>query len=239
MKKFLIFLSTITLILGMVWNVSATTFSGTAFGQWKDVISTESNDKYKVKNKDKGSIATFSWGTPAFHSSQENQFTFDGVGSDGDPKWTTASDTAFLVGDFSYRNGSTYNSAGIDGVTLDLTLSFTDPFVQSDSYNFDFSITNTPNNSGDSVMDGDIVSLSQTLSDFNFTYDGILYTLELLGFSKDDGATIVNNFSSPEGGIASAGVYAQITSNPVPEPGTMLLFGFGVLGLAGISRKSK
>lgn len=205
-------------------------FEGTATGSWINVVSTDAGDVYSVNNNDAGGIATFNWGTPAT-TAFDNQFSFDGSGSDGSPGWSTLDETAFLIGDFSYRNGSTFNSIGIDGVDLSIDLAITSPLGLLDTFAFDFSITNTPNTSGDPVLDGDIVTVTSSFSPTIFSYLGTDYTLELLGFSTDGGASITTDFSSPEGAIAAAGVYGRITQNfDVPEPSILAMMGIGLLG---------
>jgi hypothetical protein len=215
-------------------SAQAVTFSGIASGQWTNVVSTASDDIYGVVNNDIGSTAVFSWGA-SNQSSTPSVFTFDGVGSDGDPGWSASSETPFSLGDFSYYNGSSSNATGVDGVTLDVLLTVISPLSDSETYAFDFTLVNTTNHTPpDPVADADIVTSNNAFSATTFTYGGVNYTLELLGFSSDGGTTIRTDFSSPEGGWANADVYARITSQVpnVPEPTTMVLLGLGFASLA-------
>ena len=217
-------------------NSFALPFSGDVTGMWKGAISSDVSDIYAYSNEDNPFTADFAWGIPASNSTN-NLFMFNGF------SFTDVEEnTPFSIGDFMYRNGSTYNSVGVDGVTLSIDLDLTDPLsVDDNAFDFAFSIENTPNVSGDPVADGDIVTVMNSFSPATFNYAGVEYTLNLLGFSSDGGANIRTDFSSPENGTQCAALFAQITSDvqQVPEPGiiSLLIMGFITLGGVTLSRK--
>lgn len=233
-------------VLGAADVAQAVSVTGTAVGSWSNVTDTTGVSVYHINNNDSGATANFDWGTTYCPTcvppttSFNNLFTFDGVGSDGDAPFNALVDVPFLVGEFTYRNGSTINSIGVSAVDLSVAVAVQTPVTESATSTFDFTIVNTPNATGNPVLDGDIVIVANSINPVIFSYANVNYILNVVGFSKDGGLTFTNDFSSPEGQTAGAGLYAMITASdqPVPEPGTITLLGMAVAGLAARKRVS-
>lgn len=202
-------------------SMAGVVFTGRANCAWADGQGAPGT-VMSTNNADAGGVASFNWGVPGDGTTLDNQFTCNGLGSDG-PGWSAGLGDAFEIAGFTYRNGSTY-SGDLASVDLRLELVVGGASGYAGEFSYRLLTTNTPNVTGDPVLDGDIVEITGSgLTSGAFVFDGENYTVRLLGFSTDGGKTVTEAFRSPEGANVAAGIYAQIEVQSVPQPGTLVL----------------
>ncbi len=225
----------------------AATFSGTAVGNWTNP---QASFGYGIFNYDQGNAfydqSYAVWGQTANCSSCttfNNFWAFDGVGSDGDPAWSAADNTLFHFGDLSYRNGSVYGH-DFTGADLSVSLQILSPLNTIATFDFSIEVENVPNNTGNPVTDGDIAKIVGGIAPQFFSFNGVDYTMTLLGFSRDGGATLASEFQVAEATTDTVGLYgmivpvANLTVVPLPASLSLMVLGLGALGLRGRRRQT-
>ena len=115
--------------------------------------------------------------------------------------------TAFAVSELFYHNGSTYVSRY--NIPFELTLDYTEPDLDPVAFNFDFSLNVTPYND-DPNISADNLTILDVVTSTPFQFNGIDYSLDLIGFSTDGGNTINNSFTLWEEYDTQSLLYAEI-----------------------------
>lgn len=177
----------------------------------------------------------FLTGTPLEPRFTENIYTVSGSAFD------VSEGTQFALADLSFLNGVAEEGSVVSSVPIDISVSFDGPIPFTETFNYAFEFDFTPNTTGDPILDGDSLIFNRGISDTTFVLGNQVFTLELLGFSDDGGATIARVFAFPEDIITETQLFAQfITLSPtadVPEPATLL--GSIAAGLVGIILKRR
>ncbi|MET9733476.1 lamin tail domain-containing protein [Streptomyces sp. NPDC006458] len=153
------------------------------------------------------------WGS----SGSQSGYQFRGAAAD-----VQLDGTEFVVGTFVHRNVPTTVSPSQFDVHLTVNVMFEDG--STTDLTFSFHHNETPNSTGSSPVDDDLVDLQEFIHPQPVTIGGKQYRAVLSGFKR--GGQIVRQFRSPEGGINFAEVVCMFT---LDEP-DVIISGLRYLG---------
>jgi len=224
-----------TLLLGS-FSVNASIVQGTSFGNFENPIG---NSELVTTG-----IGTnhFTWGEPSEENTNPSGLTYTGK------SFTVQENEQFVFGTLNFFNGTINSATDATNIDLDVNFSLNQPTTRSDKFSFHLDLVNTDNLISSRIKSADYLSFNNAVAASSFTSGGVSYTLEFLGFDNltANGFTQDNSFRVYENASASVDLIGRITSTPpisvgvsaVPIPAAVWLFGFSLLGVAGMRRKS-
>lgn len=214
------------------FSANASPFQGTSSGIFVNPIGSS-----KMTTTGVGTDQ-FTWGTPTHVNGHDTASSFGYAGE----LFDVDENDAFVLGSLTYFNGTIKSATGAKTVDLDVSLDFTAPAGIEGKFTFDLGLINT-NNSGDAISSADIVNIDNNAIYNYFSYGGIDYTLEFLGFGTltGEGFSVNKSFSVIENESARIDLIGRITSSPtaVPLPAAIWLFGSSIIGFVAIRKTSK
>jgi hypothetical protein len=164
------------------------------------------------------------------------------------PFAATVDGAAFLLGTFAHQNFPIFNS--ITGVDLNFSLAWAG-FAPPLAGIFQFAHEETPNNANPCAYGGanfqgeningcaDRVSITSPFLNTQITDGTNTYFFTLVGFSTDGGNTTSLEYLTRENATNTAGLYGRLTSVRIPEPGTMLMLGLGLVAVGARLRRRR
>ncbi len=186
--------------------------------------------------------STVSWGT-----GQPGSLTFEGA------SFAPVVGELFKLGTLTYHNGSTTVGSAIDGVDLDIALTFENVAEANFTYNTRLSINNTIN-TNDPIASADFVSFVRGSFSESFNVEeGRTASVDLmakltptLGVSTGGGGD-KDPFGVPDTPVLGFGVELAGFANPtvggfvsaVPEPEQYAMFGLGLLVVLAHTKKRR
>lgn len=216
MKNFLY----IGLALGSI-TVHASTFQGSTSGRFINpvgpatmVASGEGTD-------------SFTWGESLLLGGDPSSLNYTGISFD------INEDDPFVLGSLTFFNGNVLENSVAENIDLTMDFDFSTPLGTVESFSYSLGLINTENTS-DPAVSADAVNFNNSVASSFFSYSGIDYTVEFLGFGQliGSGFSVDNSFHVLEDSTATVDLIGRITSNPtIPEPSVFALLGIGFAGI--------